>query len=103
MKTATSNEVPATRPSASAWLETSIAAAVTLRSAMTAKAACRSVASGVVSLLGSTVPAILVSTPPTSPVTCPAIRSPDSIRYVVVVLPLVPVTPISSSLRDGSP
>ena len=80
MKTATSKVVPATRPSASAWLETSIAAAVTFCSAISANIACRSAASGVVSRLGSTVAPIFVSTPPTSPVCWPDMRSPDSIR-----------------------
>ena len=72
--------VPATRPSARAWLETSIAAAVTPRSAMVASSACRSVASGVVSSLAATSAPIRVSTPPISPVTCPARRSPASMR-----------------------
>ena len=58
-----------TRPRASAWLETSIAAAVTPRCTISASSAWRSVASGVVSWLGATVPATRVSTPPSSPVT----------------------------------
>ena len=62
------NRVPSTRPSASAWLDTSIATAVTPRSAIAAKVACRSVASGVVRMLGTDSPATLVSIVPTSPV-----------------------------------
>ena len=48
----TANRVPATRPSASAWLETSIATSVTPRSTITANRACRSGASGVVKRAG---------------------------------------------------
>ena len=103
MKTATSKLVPATRPRLSEWLDTSIAAAVTPRSAMTANSACKSGASGVVKELVTTSVPILISTPPTRPVRWPDSRSPASIRYVLVVLPLVPVTPISPSLLDGSP
>ena len=80
MNTATSKLVPPTRPRASEWLDTSIAAAVTPRSAMTANRACRSGASGVVSELGSRSRPILVSTPPIRPVWWPAARSPDSSR-----------------------
>ncbi len=80
MNTATSKLVPATRPRASEWLDTSIAAAVTPRSAITANRACRSGASGVVSVLGSWSVPILVCTPPIRPVWWPAARSPDSSR-----------------------
>jgi hypothetical protein len=44
-----------------------------------------------------------VSTVPTSPVVMPAARSPESIMYVVVVLPDVPVTPRTARCSDGSP
>ena len=77
---ATSKLVPATRPRASEWLDTSIAAAVTPRSTMTANSACRSGASGVVSELATPSGPIRSSTPPTRPVWCPAARSPDSSR-----------------------
>ena len=80
VKTATSKAVPATRPRASEWLDTSIAAAVTPRSAITANSACRSGASGVVSELASRSSPTRSSTPPIRPVRCPAVRSPDSIR-----------------------
>ena len=80
MKTATSKSVPATRPRLSEWLDTSIAAAVTPRSTITANSACRSGASGVVSALATVSLPILISTPPTRPVRCPAARSPDSSR-----------------------
>ena len=48
LKTATSKTQPSTRPSTSAWLETSMATASTPRSRITANRAWRSVASGVV-------------------------------------------------------
>jgi hypothetical protein len=57
-----------------------MAAAVTPRSAITARQACRSVASGVVSWLGTAWPATRVCTPPIRPVRWPAARSPASIR-----------------------
>ena len=80
MKTATSKRVPATRPRLSEWLDTSIAAAVTPRSTMTANSACRSGASGVVRELATPSVPIRISTPPIRPVWWPAARSPDSIR-----------------------
>ena len=91
------------RRSASAWLDTSIDTAVQPRSTITASSACTSVASGVVRSLDSTSSAIRVSTVPTTPVRWPAWRSPASVRYVVVVLPLVPVTPSMSSSLAGCP
>ena len=95
--------MPATRPATSAWLDTSIAAAPTPRSIIAARSACKSVASGVVSVLSSTWLPTLTWTPPIRPVWYPAARSPDSSRYVEVLLPAVPVTPISSSRPEGSP
>lgn len=73
------------------------------RSRIIAKIACRSVASGVVSALGSRVSPMRISTVPTTPVSIPAARSPASSRYTVVVLPLVPVTPMRVRSRAGSP
>ena len=81
---------------------TSIAAASQPRSSINASRACSSGASGVVRTLGSTSPAMRVSTVPTSPVTRPAARKPASARKTVVVLPLVPVTPSRAGARpDG--
>jgi hypothetical protein len=97
----TAKWVPPTRPSVSAWLDTSIAMPLTPRSTATAKSACRSLASGVVRALSSTSPASRVSTVPTSPVTRPAARSPDSIRYTVEVFPAVPVIPRTVSFSVG--
>ncbi len=106
---ATANRVPATRPSASAWLDTSIATWLTPASTITAKMACRSGASGVVNALGSrrrrawSGPSIRVPTVPSSPLVAPAAISPVSSRCATVVLPLVPVTPSTDSRAVGSP
>ncbi len=73
------------------------------RSAITPRIACRSVASGVVrSLLIRSSPT-RISTVPITPGLRPAPRRPPSTRYEVVVLPLVPVSPIISSRSDGRP
>ena len=105
---ATANRVPATRPRASAWLETSIATSVTPASAITANRACRSGASGVVNAAGSrrcspSAPTMRVPTVPSSPVVRPAATSPASSRCATVVLPLVPVTPSTCRRAVGSP
>ena len=76
----TANRVPLARPSASAWLETSIGTCVTPRSSITASSACRSGASGVVNPLTSRSPAIRVSTVPIRPVVSPAACRPASTR-----------------------
>ena len=76
----TANRVPATRPNASAWLDTSIGTCVTPCSTITASSACRSGASGVVNALASRSPATLVSTVPISPVIRSAARRPASSR-----------------------
>ena len=57
--------------------------------------------SGVVRFDTTRSPATRVSTVPTIPVTRPAARMIESSRYVVVVLPLVPVIPTRSMLRLG--
>ena len=80
MNRATSYRVPATRPRAREWLDTSIAAAVTPRSTATASSACRSGASGVVRAEATRSAPIRISTPPISAVVCPAARRPASIR-----------------------
>lgn len=56
-----------------------------------------------VSALGTRSPPTRISTPPTSPVSIPAARRPASSRNTVVVLPLVPVTPMRVMSRPGSP
>ena len=105
---ATANRVPATRPRASAWLDTSMATSVTPASAITANMACRSGASGVVNAAGSrrrcpSGPSIRVPTVPSSPLVRPAPTSPASSRCATVVLPLVPVTPRTLKRAVGSP
>ena len=102
-KTATSNTTPSTRPSISAWLDTSIAQAVTRCSRITANRPCRSGASGVVSEVATSRPAIRVPTVPTAAAVMPAACMPPSASSVVVVLPWVPVTPIIRISRAGSP
>ena len=99
----TANRVPLTRPRVSAWLETSMATAVTPRSRATANSACRSLASGVVRTLSSTSSPTRVSTVPIRAVLRPAARRPASRRYPVVVLPAVPVMPRTASRAVGSP
>jgi hypothetical protein len=61
----------------------------------------RSSDSGVVLTAGRTSPASRYSIVPTSAVVFPAARNTASIRNVVVVLPFVPVTPVSFSLSSG--
>ncbi len=83
LKTATSKTQPSTRPSTSAWLETSMTVERTPRSRITANSAWSSVASGVVrsDLIRSSP--MRVSTVPISPVGSPsfaAARSPPSTR-----------------------
>ena len=102
-KTATSNTTPSTRPITSAWLLTSIAQAATSRSRITANSACRSGASGVVSAVFTSSPAMRVPTVPITPARIPARCSPPSASRVVVVLPWVPVTPIIRIAAAGSP
>ena len=63
------------------------------RSVITASRACRTVASGVVRTLLIRSSPIRVSTVPISPVVWPRAVSAELMRYAVVVLPLVPVTP----------
>ena len=108
MNPPTAKRVPPTRPSASAWLETSIATSVTPASSITANIACRSGASGVVNALGrarGSAPGVRtrVRTVPSSPLDRPAAASPASSRCPTVVFPLVPVTPSTRIRAVGSP
>lgn len=103
MKPPTANRMPSTRPNSRAWLETSITAVSTDRSAITASSACSAGASGVVKALGTSAPAILTPTVPIIPGIRPAARRPDSIRCAVVVLPEVPVTPRTTTRSEGCP
>ena len=99
----TAKRVPATRPSASAWLDTSITTSATPASRITANSACRSGASGVVNALGSGLPSMRMPTVPSIPVVRPAAARPASTRCATVVLPLVPVMPITPRSAVGSP
>src|SRR5438132_181329 len=103
VNTATSNASPSARASASACEDTSIATPRTPRSRMCASIACRSSASGVVWLAGRVSSPSTYWIVPITPVARPCARSSASIRYEVVVLPLVPVMPTSASWRDGWP
>ncbi|SLJ82317.1 Uncharacterised protein [Mycobacteroides abscessus subsp. abscessus] len=69
MKAPTSKRTPSTRPSASAWLETSITTACTPCSTISANIAC-----------SPRLPPILVSMVPISAVDRPAAASPASTR-----------------------
>src|SRR5262249_26755808 len=73
------------------------------RSAIAAKTAWSAGASGVVSTLGWSTPSTRMPTVPINPTLRPAARRPASTRYVVVVLPDVPVTPMTRNFDDGSP
>ena len=103
VKAATSKTTPSTRPMTSAWLETSIAQPRTPRSRMTANSACRSGASGVVSVVLTSTPSIRVPTVPTTAAGTPEACRPPSASRVVVVLPWVPVTATRRRSRAGSP
>jgi hypothetical protein len=103
VKQATSKRTPSTRPMTSAWLETSIAQAVTSSSTITANSACRSGASGVVSDVFTSVPLTRVPTVPTTAADTPAVVSAASASRVVVVLPWVPVTATSRIRAAGLP
>ena len=72
-------------------------------SAIAASSACTAGASGVVRELGTSDPAIRTPTVPIIPAVRPAARRPASIRWVVVVLPEVPVTPSTTTRSEGWP
>jgi len=97
---------PSSRPWSRLWDEVSIATCVQPRAASAASVACRSTGPGVVRLPavdGTSLPA--PSNAPSVP-TLPAVPAALN-RYrtspVVVVLPLVPVMPMSTSDAPGSP
>ena len=103
VKAATANRVPSTRRSSSACEETSIAHARSPPSSIARNVACRSIASGVVRTAGRSSPPTTVVTPPSRPDASPPASSRWRTRWVVVVLPLVPVTPTTASEAVGSP
>ena len=65
--------------------------------------ACSSIASGVVRAIGAARPATTEVTVPSSPQGRPAASSSARTSHVVVVLPLVPVTPTTGRRAVGSP
>ena len=91
----TAKPIPSTRPTASAWLDTSITTAPHLaaRARRPAAPAGRSPPVWSARWPRTRSPS-RVSTVPIRPVTSPAARSPDSTRYAVEVFPAVPVMPI---------
>ena len=103
MNTATSKFSPAARFCSSAWLDTSITAARHPDSTITPSVRETSIAGGVVSDDGATSFPSSTCTVEIIPHRRPSPFSSRCARYVIVVFPLVPVTPISASLDDGSP
>jgi len=103
VKTAASKWIASARCRDIAWEETSIAQALSPPSSMRRNVSCRSIPSGVVRSTGSSTPPTTCFTVPISPVWIPAASSISRARYAVVVLPLVPVTPITFSSAVGSP
>ncbi len=103
VKTATSNSMPSTRERESAWDDTSIAAPPTPASTMRARSACSSSASGVVWLAASAWSPTRYWMVPITPVGRPPAPRSASTSSDVVVLPLVPVMPITVRRRDGWP
>ena len=100
---AASNSKPATRDWSSAWLETSITAWVQpLRTIRDSSDASRS-GGGVVWVDSSTIRPSRYPKVPSTPTRWSAAESTPAIRQLVVVLPLVPVTPISFNCRLGHP
>ncbi len=95
--------MPSTRCWCSPCDDTSMATASTLRSAIRASKRCRSGASGVVIGSVSGSPSIRTPVVPITPGTWPLRRSTDSSRYVIVVFPLVPVTPTMAIRSPGRP
>jgi hypothetical protein len=64
---------------------------------------CRSGASGVVLSYPTTRPSTRTPVVPIIPGTIPAARKTPSRRYVTVVLPFVPVTPMTTISSEGCP
>ncbi len=99
MNTPTAKWVASTRPASSACDETSTAATTWPAATAWASSACSSVASGVVGTPeardGLRVPMTREGRP--------ADENTDANRWVTVVLPFVPVTPMTDSERLGSP
>src|SRR3954470_16716736 len=100
---AASNSIPAVRACASAWLETSTTACVQPLPAIRAIQFASTGAGGVVMPLCSTAALSLLTIVPVKPGRCPAACNTLAINQQVLVLPLVPVTPIVFICRLGLP
>ena len=103
VSTAAAKWMASTRCSASPTDETSIAQARSPPSAMSRRSRCSSGASGVVRSPGRSSSPTTVLTVPIIPQGRPDAASISRSRYAVVVLPLVPVIPTTSSSAEGSP
>ena len=95
--------MPATLSKYSACAETSINTYSTPLSAISRNMQCRKIGSGVVSSGEMNLPANDMPSVPITPTDLPAARNTEASIYVVVVLPLVPVTPTILSLSQASP
>ena len=94
VKIATAKWIASARCSSSAWEDTSIAQATSPPSSISRNVRCRSIASGVVRSTARSTPPITLLTVPSRPVWRSSASSRARTRNAVVVLPLVPVTPI---------
>ena len=105
VKIAASYATPSTRSSARAWDVVSSTAASLPAATIAASVAWSSGAPGVVTWASwrSRASPTFVSTVPIRPVDTPAASSAATARNEVVVLPSVPVIPITPSRREGSP
>jgi hypothetical protein len=103
VKIATATWIPSARRSSSACEEISIAHAVSPPSSISRNVRWRSIASGVVRTVGRSSPATTDVTVPSRPHCRPAASSSERTRKAVVVLPFVPVTPITGRRAVGSP
>ena len=97
----TANAVFHVRRRSSACELTSMATTSQRASRMRANRCCRSGDSGVVCSVFSCTSPMRVPTVPMTPVRLPQTRAMCSTRYVVVVLPFVPVMPTSENACDG--
>jgi len=103
VKIAAATRTPSARRSSSACEEISIAQATSPASTIARNVRWRSIASGVVRAVLSSTPPTTDLTVPSSPHERPEASSSARVRYAVVVLPLVPVTPMTRSEAVGSP
>ena len=103
MNSAAAKAAPFTRPWSSPWEETSIDTQRAPRASQSASCSCSATASGVVCVAGIST---LGKPMPSVPIT--AVGRRRRFRHCAIqceqeVLPLVPVTPATHILRDGSP